>query len=78
MVAGVYGVVSTHGIPLEVVLEVFKSQGRVMDVVDYVLNALREGYNAQSLKTKLIAAYGDVYGSKWREAIKERLDILYT
>lgn len=73
VVAGCHVFVGTYGVPLEVVLHVFKEKNLVVDWVDFISNAVKEGAKLKGLKSKILSAIGDVYGGKYRSEFKEKL-----
>jgi alanyl-tRNA synthetase len=76
VMAGVFPLVGTHGIPLEVILHRFKESGQVVDWPDYVAGALADGHKPRTVKARIAAAVGDIYGPDHREAVETRLEQL--
>lgn len=74
VIAEVFDLVGTHGTPLEVVLEYFKSKNMVIDWVDYCKAALADGHKRSTIKARIVAAIGDVYGTDYARNFKQRLD----
>lgn len=74
VVGGAFSAVGTHGLPLEVVLMFFKDNNWVVDWVDYVNGALKDGHNLSTVRSRIFSAVGDVYGPKYRDAVIERFD----
>lgn len=74
--AGVFPLVGTHGIPLELILDRFKETDRVMDWPQYVADALKDGHKPRTIKGRILAAVGDVYGASYRQQVEERLSKL--
>lgn len=66
----------THGLPLEVILDNLKSLNAVVDWYDYITSALADGHKINTIKSRIIAAIGDAYGSKYREKFAEKLEKL--
>lgn len=75
-IENVFCLYGTHGIPLELILDVFKTNGLVIDWVSYIYDALDEGHNPKTIRERILAAVGDVYGRKYREQIEIRFDKL--
>jgi hypothetical protein len=78
VMAGVFSLVGTHGVPLEVILHRFRDEGLVMDWADYVAVAITDGHKPRTIKARIGAAVGDVYGSAYREQVEARLERLLT
>lgn len=62
VLANVFSLVGTHGIPLEIILYKFQQEGIVVDWEDYIKGALKDGHNPKTIKARILAAVGDVYG----------------
>lgn len=77
VISGVFSLVGTHGLPLELILEDFKEKNRVVDWIDYIRSALKDGGKISNIKARIIAAVGDVYGADYRQEIEKRLDKIY-
>lgn len=76
VVTGVFKLVGTHGTPLEMILDWFKYKGMVIDWVDYIADALKDGHKPETVKSRILAAVGDVYGGKYASEIEKRLDVV--
>ena len=57
-----FKLVGTHGIPLEMVLEHFKANDIVISWPHYVAHATKDGAKMKSIRAKVMAAVGEVYG----------------
>ncbi len=60
--SGVFSFVGTHGIPLEVVLEMMKGRGFVVCWPDYVEQSMRQGAKMRTVRSRVMSAVGEVYG----------------
>ena len=78
VLAGVFPLVGTHGVPLEIVLDFFQRRGMVMDWPDYIAGALADGHKPRTIKARILAAVGDVYGPDHRKAVAERLERFFS
>ena len=72
--ANIFPLVGTHGVPLEYVLHHFKDNGMVMDWPDYIKGALKDGHKPRTIKARILAAVGDVYGPEYRKQVEIRLN----
>jgi len=77
VMADVFPLVGTHGVPLEIILDFFKEREMVMDWPDYIRGALKDGHNPRTIKARITSAVGDVYGASYRDAVEERLNIIF-
>lgn len=69
---GCFELVSTHGIPLELIIDYFCKNNLYIDWSDYVIAALHFGQNLNALKTKIYIAIGDIYGEKYKKEFEKR------
>ncbi len=76
VVSGVFKLVGTHGVPLELILATAKNTPLVIDWIDYIKAALADGHNFSTVKSRILAAVGDVYGAGYASKIRERLEKL--
>lgn len=70
--AGVFSFVGTHGIPLEVVLEMMKSKGLVVSWPDYVERAMEQGAKMRTVRAKVMVSVGEVYGPFYLQGFERR------
>lgn len=66
VVTGVFTLMSTHGLPLEFILEELKGRGLVTDWIDFVVKARADGWKDRTIAARAEAAVGDVFGGKYR------------
>jgi len=74
---GAFAFVGTLGTPLEIVLSFFKENGMVMDWPNYIEGALGDGHKPRTVKARIIAAVGDVYGTEYRKQVELRLEAYF-
>jgi hypothetical protein len=74
VIAGVFPLVGTHSVPLEIVLDFFQRRGFVMDWLDYIAGARKDGHKPRTIKARITAAVGDVFGREHAQAVGERID----
>lgn len=77
VMAGAGKMMTTHGVPLEVVLAGFNERGWVCDWVDYCQTCVGDGHNVQTILARVTAACADVYGPVHAETIRERLEMFF-
>ncbi len=76
VISNVFRLAGTYGIPLEVILCYFKKRNLLVDWVDYIRSALKDGGKLSNIKSRILAAIGDVYGLDYRKEFELRLNIL--
>lgn len=76
VMAGAGTMMTTHGVPLEVVLSGFKERGWVCDWADYYATCAGDGHNPQTIISRVAAACGDVFGPEYAEVIQKRIEAL--
>ena len=64
---GVFDFVGTHGVPLEIVLDLLKSKGLMPDWLDYIDSAVRQGAKQTRVRLQLSNAILDVYGQEFHD-----------
>lgn len=74
VLGGVAALSCTHGVPLEVTLAFFKERQLVVDWPDYVTGCLADGHRPGTIRSRILAAVGDLYGSAYLEGFTPRLD----
>lgn len=72
-----FHLVGTHGLPLEVIISFFQENDIVIDWPDYVRGALKDGHKPRTIRARIAAAVGDVYGAAYRNEVEKRLDKLF-
>jgi hypothetical protein len=72
--AGVQIMTGTHGVPLEMVLGMFEERGWVVDWLDYMEGALKDGANPRTIRARILSAVGEVYGPQYLRGFTEELD----
>lgn len=73
VIGGVFPLVNSEGIPLEVVIESLRRRGMVVDWVGFVRECLRFGWSEERILSGIVAAVGDVCGPIERDAVESRL-----
>ena len=71
-----FGITSSIGLPLEVVLDELNKRNMVIDWKDYYGESISHGGRKSSVISKIESAVGDCFGSKCREEVSEKLKIL--
>lgn len=62
VMAGIFRIAETHGVPLDVILEQLHQENLCIDWRDYYLSALASGMTASKVLTQIEQACADVYG----------------
>ena len=72
--SGVGTLSTTHGIPLEVALSWLKDFGAVVDWADYIATFRKDGHNRWTIRGRVLAAVGDVFGVSYLGGFAPVLD----
>lgn len=68
----VFKLVGTHGIPLEVVLEMMKARGWKVSWPLYVQDAMKDGAKFRTVRARAMAAVSEVYGPHFFKGFEAR------
>lgn len=74
MVVEFFYLVETLGVPLEMVLDHLVAENMVPDWYGFWRNAREKNWNPRTIRAKLEAAIGDVYGPKYLREWEVKLD----
>lgn len=77
VIDGVFELVGTHGLPLEQVLQFIKDKGWIVSWPHYVADAMKDGAKMKSIRAKVFAAVGEVYGPVYLKGFKARWEEYY-
>lgn len=69
VLSGVYKVCSSEGIDLFYILLELKNHNMVLDIVDFINCAIKNGQNKHTLFEKIRSSYYDVYGNDCEDLI---------
>jgi hypothetical protein len=64
----------THGIPLELFLELLKEKGYLIDWLDWIQAAKKDGWNNKTIFLRIETSIGEVYGSLYKKNFMTRLE----
>jgi alanyl-tRNA synthetase len=64
LMRGVYRIVDSNGMPLELALQFIQSTGMMVDWVDFVSDAIRDGQEPEAVKVRILKAVRVVYGQR--------------
>ena len=73
---GLFKYVGTHGLPLEMILQEIERAGAVMDWVNYITDALRDGHKIETIRARISEATADIYGPFHRDEVLKRIELL--
>ena len=73
VVSGMFKMVDTHGIPLEVVISHLNDNGLMPSWTHFYDRAVKAGWKPDGVIQKLTVAVGDIYGPEFREEWEERM-----
>jgi hypothetical protein len=75
VIAGAAQLTTTHGLPLELVLDHFRQRRIVVDWPDYIAYCLKDGHNPDTVRSRIEAAIAacffssSMYAGSWSFAI---------
>lgn len=78
VMSGVGVLCFTQGVPLELILHHFREHNLVVDWLDYIQTALKDGHKPQTIQSRMEAALGDVMGKAYTEEVMKRARCLFT
>ena len=67
--------VSSMGIPLEILLEIMDKKGLVVDWVDFWDESLKGGWKEKTTINKIETAVEEIHGSKYRREVMKRISL---
>lgn len=74
IIGGWFIMVTTYGVPIEIVVSGLDDSGRMPDWLDFYLMAISEGWNPKRTIGRLRQVVADVYGSSFAEGWLERFE----
>lgn len=74
VIKGIFRFFETTGLPLDVIIHSLKDRDCIPSWYDYFLEAKAAGIPPERIKSRLEEAILDVYGRKYWEGVKERLE----
>ncbi len=78
VVGGLFPLVNSEGITLDVLIHGLWRRGYVPDWIDFLQAAQAYGWNLSTTRTRILQAVSDVHGRPWCEAVQARLDEVIT
>lgn len=74
VVAGIFPVVNSEGLALDIILEICKEKNFVIDWIDFIQDSIQTGWNINNTISKIKAALEMIYDEKltkeWFDDIK--------
>ena len=70
---GLFKLVDTHGIPLDLVIEQFGKSNMVIDWIDFLESANKCGWKSSTTLNKIEAALCDIKGEEYSKCVITRL-----
>jgi hypothetical protein len=74
VIKGIFRFFETTGLPLDIIVDQITSRGCVPSWYDYFLEATAAGIPPERVKSRMEEVILDVYGRKYWEDVKERLE----
>lgn len=69
VIAGVFDLVDSQGIPLSILLESFKEKNIVVDWDHFLTQSIKRKWNWSTTLSKIEEAVGEVYGKHYKEQV---------
>lgn len=77
VIGNVFSLIGSHGLPLEVVLNWANENNLIIDWVNYIEGALKDGAKIETVKARISSAVADVHGPKYRDEVMKRVEIFF-
>ena len=77
VMGGVFPLVSSEGILLEILVSELQSRSSVVDWFEFWNDSVESGWNPRSTRTKILTCIGELFGPVVREQHQKILDFLY-
>ena len=74
VISGVFWIYQTRGIPPEITIQTLKNRSMLCDWENFIKDAMMHGMTKDYIKTWILNIVGDVYGSKYLNEFKIRMD----
>jgi len=75
VVAGVFRLFDTVGLPLEIIFERIKNEDWIVDWKEFIGDARKHGWSDRTIRTRVITAYGDVFGMKKMDQFEKLFEL---
>lgn len=76
MVGGIFFLVDSEGIPLDLVVDRLNDQGFMCDWLDFWRDAMKQGWKPDRTYLRLQSVVGEVYGPAFREGWEQSMSLL--
>ena len=73
VIANIFQVTSTIGLPLEIIVDVLNKRDMIINWQDFLNCSIASGARLDTTLNKIENAIGDVFGSKYKEEVMSRL-----
>ena len=73
VIGGVYEMYATYGLPLDVVFDGIRTANAVIDWLDFMRDAEKNGMNKSRVLSMIEPPLTDVFGSEYRDVVIEKL-----
>jgi hypothetical protein len=73
VIGGVFKLLDTHGIPLEITLDKLNESNMICDWIQFWKDGIKAGWPPKRILITLTSVVGDVYGPEFREEWEFRM-----
>jgi hypothetical protein len=73
VVGNVFKLSDTHGVPLEIILDVFERKGIVIDWIEYTKDCIKSGWKLDTIIRKVEYPLADVHGNEYANEVITRI-----
>ncbi len=77
VISGIYKFYETHGLPLDIIFDIFIRKEWVPDWISLYQDALAAGMQHDRILSKLEEAINDSFGKEWAAVVIFRLDNIF-
>ena len=76
--SGVFKLVDTSGVQLDIILHSFNKLGYIVDWVDFYHQAIQAGWTLKTIRDKIKYNLIEVHGQEYTNRVMERLELYIT
>jgi len=74
-ISGVFKMIDTHGIPLEIILGILDDKKMVVAWDEFIDDARAHGWKDKTIRTKITGAVNEVFDHEYMQHFTERLEL---
>lgn len=74
VVANTFKIFDSHGLPLDIMLELMKENNMIPDWIDFCKEAMASGWKDKTIRNRVHTALIDTYGEEYADNVLSRLN----